>query len=128
MGLHPVSPADHKHRIVQHLQAPLRLGGEVHMARRIQQRDARVRKAEQGLLGKNRNAPLPLQLMVIQIAVPVIHAAGLFDFPGEVEHGLGQRRFSRVHMGQQAGAYVFFRSLGFLPAHENAPFRDSIAY
>ena len=42
------------------------------------------------------------QLVGVKKAVPVVDPAQLPQRPGEIEHGLGQRGFSGVHMGHQA--------------------------
>ena len=39
VGLDTVGAADHQNGAVQHLEGPLRLGGEVHVARGVQQGD-----------------------------------------------------------------------------------------
>jgi hypothetical protein len=50
VSLHPVRAADDQHRIIQHLQGALGLGGEIHMARGIQQAEASLPKRHLRLL------------------------------------------------------------------------------
>ena len=116
MGLHAVRAGDHQHRIIQHLQGALSLGGKIHMSRRVQQGQlARLRPLGGGqrqhrLLGKNRNAPRPLPAVGIQKCVPVIHAAQLAQYPRAVKQPLGQCGFAAVHMGQQPNDQSFHTS------------------
>ena len=110
MRLDPIGSADHQHGTVQDLQAALRLGGKIRVPRCIQQRHEQIGQFKERLFGKNRNAPLALQIVCIQEAVPVVHAAKLLQFSGMVEHGLGQGRFPRVHMGQYADDSFFLHT------------------
>ena len=116
MGLHAVRAGDHQHRIIQHLQGALSLGGKIHMSRRVQQGQlARLGSIGGGqrqhrLLGKNRNAPRPLPAVCIQKCVPVIHAAQLAQYPRAVKQPLGQCGFAAVHMGQQPNDQSFHTS------------------
>ena len=98
--LHPVRTADQQHRAVHHLHRPLRLGGEVHVARGVQQGELPLPPAQPGLLGEDGDAPLPLLLLGIQKGVAVVHPAQPAHRPGAVQHRLGQGGFARVHMGQ----------------------------
>ena len=77
MPLHPVRSADYQQRIVQHLQSPLHLCAEIHMSRRVQQRDAQALPRNLRLLGKNRDSPLALQCKGIQKGIPMVHPAQL---------------------------------------------------
>ena len=104
MALHPVRRADEQHRIVQYLERPLHLGGEVHVAGGIQQGELRPLPAQPGLLGEDGDAPLPLLDVGVQERVPVVHPPQLPDPAGQVQHGLGQRGLAGVHMGQQSCA------------------------
>ena len=45
--------------------------------------------------------------MCVEIRVAVVNAAKLFDFSRKVQHGLGQRRFPRVHMSQNTYNNIF---------------------
>ena len=116
VGLHAVRAGDHQHRIIQHLQGTLGLGGKIHMSRRVQQGQfARLRSLGGGqrqhrLLGKDRNAPRPLPAVGIQKCVPVIHAAQLAQYPRAVKQPLGQCGFAAVHMGQQPNDQSFHTS------------------
>ena len=56
MGLNTVSTADDKHRTVQNRQCAFRLRREVHMSRRIHQRDPVIICLQLGLFGKNGDA------------------------------------------------------------------------
>ena len=88
MALHAVRPADDQHGVIQHLERPLRLGGKVHMAGGIQQRDGRLPRREQGLFGKDGDAAGLFQRVGVQKGVFVVHPAQFSDGAGTVEHGL----------------------------------------
>ncbi len=107
MGLDPVGGADDQDGVVQHLEGALHLGGEVHMAGGVQEGDRQRRGLEQGLLGEDGDAPVPLQGVGVQIGVPVVHPSQGGDGPGGVEQGLGQGGFPRVHVGQNADDELF---------------------
>ena len=113
VGLHAVGAADHQYRVIQHPQGPLRLGGKIHVARRVQQRQfgllgiLRCGQRQHRLLGKNRDAPCPLLGVGIQKGVPVVHTAQLAQHPRAVEKPLGQRCLAAVHMGQQPNHQTF---------------------
>ena len=109
MGLDAVGPADDQDGAVQHPEGALHLGGEVHMARGVQQRGLQLPQREHGLFGKDGDAPLPLQLLSVQERVPVVHPAQGAEAAGFVQDCLRQRRLPRVHMGQQARTNPFDR-------------------
>ena len=100
VGLHPVDTADDQDRVIQNLQDPLCLRGEIHVTRGVQQGQLPVGKGKMGLTGKNRNAPFPLQRVEIHGGVAVIHPAGTPQQTAPVEHCLRQGGFACVHMGQ----------------------------
>ena len=56
VALHAVCAAHKQQRIVQHLQRPLHFGRKVHMPRRIEKGNLRLRQRQLCLLGKDRNA------------------------------------------------------------------------
>ena len=100
--LHPVRPADDQDGAVQHLESTLHLAGEVHMARGVQQGDLYTGQRQHRLLGKNGDAPGPLQGVRVQKGVAVVHPPQLPQRPRPVEHGLAQGGLARVHVGQYA--------------------------
>ena len=102
VALHAVRSADHQHRIIQYLQRALSLGGKIHMAGCIQQRDLRIAGCQQCLLRKNSDSACFFKCVGIQKGILVIHPAQLPDGTGAVEHGFGQGRFAGVHMSQNA--------------------------
>ena len=73
MALHAIGAADEEYRAVQHRQGALGLAGEVHMARGVHQGDLGLARREEGLLGEDGNAPLPLLLPRVQKGVLVVH-------------------------------------------------------
>ena len=110
--LHAVAAADDEHRVVQDLQRPLRLGGEVHMSRGVQQRKRPAGQLHLRLLGEDRDAPGPFQTVRIQKAVPVIDAPQPLQLSRKVQHGLAERGLPRVHMGQHAEYRIVFHTHG----------------
>ena len=70
------------------------------MARGVQQGELGLRQGEHRLLGKNGDAPGPLQGVRVQKGVPVVHPPHLPQRPRLVEHGLAEGGLPRVHMGQ----------------------------
>ena len=113
MGLDPGGGADHQHGGIQHLEGPLHLPGEVHVARGVQQGDLRLRQGQQGLLGEDGDAPTALLLVGVQEGVPVVHPAQSPQLAGGVEQGLRQGGLARVHVGQYADHQFLHR---FAPA------------
>ena len=99
VSLNAVGAADDQNGAVQHLKGPLRLGGEVHMARGVDQLQFRVPHGQPGLLGEDGDAPVPLDGVGVQKGVPVVHPAQPAQHPGAVQKGLGQRGLARIHMG-----------------------------
>ena len=116
VALHPVGAADDQNGAVQHLQGALHFCGEVHVARGVQQRQLHAVQGQDGLLGENGDAPLPLQGEGVQKGVPMVHPAQLLDAAAEVQHGLGQGGFARVHVGHDADGAFFHESLFLSPA------------
>ena len=125
VGLHAVGPADDQHRVVQNLHCTLRLGGKIRVARGVQQINPAVHQRHDGLFGEDGDPPLPLQPVGVQVAVPVVHPAQLFDLAREVQHGLGQGGLPRVHMGDQAQADLFFPPAFRCAVHSASSFRSS---
>ena len=102
VGLDAVRPADHQNGVIQHLEHPLRLGGEIHMARGVQQGQLPAAPLHMGLGGEDRDAPLPLQGVVVHGRVAVIHPPQAPQQAAAVEDGLRQGGLPRVHVGQEA--------------------------
>ena len=107
MRLHPVGAADDQNGVVQHLKRALHFGREIHMAGSVHQDEPLLPQRQNRLLGKDRNAPLPLQRIRVQKGIPVIHPAHLFNCAAAVEHPLGEGGLARIHMGQYASDQIF---------------------
>ena len=84
VGLDAVDAADHQDGVVQHLQHPLRLAGEVHMAGRIQQGHVPVPQCELRLAHEDGDAPAALQLVDVHGGVAVVNAARLPQTAGTI--------------------------------------------
>ena len=89
MRLHTVRSADHQHRIIQHRHYPLHFRGKIRVTGGIQQGYPGLLRGKPGLLGKNGNAPRPLQTMGIQIGVLMVHPPQFLNGSGGIKHGLG---------------------------------------
>ena len=116
MALHAVRSADHKHCRVQNLQRPLRFRRKIRVAGRVKNRDGEPRQSEPCLLRKDRDAPLPLLIVRIQMRVAVVDASGCADLSGSEEHGFRQCCLSGVHMRKDAdGPCLIHHVLPSLP-------------
>ena len=73
MSLHPISPADYEHRVVQHLQCPLHLRRKVHMTRRVEECHESIAQRKDRLLRKDRDAPGALKREGIKKGITVVH-------------------------------------------------------
>ncbi len=113
MGLDSIGGGDHQDGIVQHLQGPLHLRGEVHVAWGIQEGDLQLRGGKLRLFGKDGDAPAAFQTVGVQKGIPVVHSAQGLDGPGSIEQGLREGGFSRVHMGQQTDTEALFLFVHF---------------
>ena len=102
VALGPVGGGDHQQGAVQHPQHPLRLGGKVSVARGVHQGELQVLQREHRLLGKDGDAPLPLQGLGVQKGIGVVHPPQLPQGAAGIEEGLGQGGLARIHMGQDA--------------------------
>ena len=119
--LHAVRAADDQYRRVQHGERPLRFAGEVHVTGRIEQRHGAVFPREPRLLGKDRDAALPLLRIGVEKGVGVINSAEPPQLAGGIEHRFGERRFSRVHVGEYAETQRSFFGV-FLVRHTASSF------
>ena len=111
VALDAVGAADDQHRIIEHLQGALGLGGKVHMAGGIQQGEVGVSCCQQGLFGKDGDAACLFQRVGVEKGVLVVHAAQFPDGTGAVEHGFGKGGLAGVHMGEDAHHQLLVRFL-----------------
>jgi hypothetical protein len=68
------------------------------------------------LLGENGDAALTLDRKGIKIGVFVVDTAKRADHASAVEQRLGERRFARVHVGEDSNSQLF--------SHERSPFQN----
>ena len=106
MGLNAVGAGDQQDGAVQNGHGPLGLGGEVHVARSVHQGHIQIGGGDQGLLGKDRNAAAPLQIVGVEIGVPVIHPAQSPPGAAAIQQGFGQGSFACVNMGKETNTTV----------------------
>ena len=97
-----LSGAEYHHAAVEHSQAPLDLGGEIDVARRVDQVDLDVFPGKVDRGGVDRDAPLLLLGVVIGDGCPLVHRSDAMAEAAEEEHPLGDGGFARVDMGDDA--------------------------
>ena len=107
MALDAVGAADDQDGVVHHLQSALGLGGKVHMAGGVQQRQLGAGQFQHRLLGKDRDAPRPLQRVGVEKGVPMVHPPQFAQRPRAVEHRLAQGRFARIDVRRYANDQPF---------------------
>ena len=108
MSLHTVRPVDDKHRIVKHLKRPLHLRRKINMSRCIQKRYSHISDPKHRLLGKDCDAPLLFQFVIIEKGILFIDSAYIVHNTALVQHGFGERRLSGIHMSQDPECDLFF--------------------
>ena len=121
MGLDSVAAADDQHRTVQNRQHPLRLRRKVHMPRGIHQGQVPALSGNSCLLGKNGDAPLPLQQKAIQKRVPMVHPSQHPPGAGDIQKPFGKGGLPRIHMGEQPNAQGIF-DVRMVFGHKDPPF------
>ena len=129
MPLDPVRAAHHQDGRVQHLQGAFHLRREIHMPRRVHERDRQTFPVKPRLLGKNGDSPLPFQLVIVQKGIPVVHPSRFPDASAQIEERLRQGGFPCVNVGKNADAalpggpliHIFFSVFGCI-FHENTSF------
>ena len=105
MALDACRAADHQNGAVQHVQCPLHLCREIHVARGIQQSGMETtRQIQHRLFGKDGDASLAFQMEGIEKGVAVIYPAQHPDGAGDIQHSLGKGGFAGVDMGKNADA------------------------
>ena len=100
MRLHAVRAADDEHRIIEHLQRALHLGGKVHVPRCVEQCDRRVAERHARLPRKDRDAARTLERVRVHVRIFMVDTAEIADRARAVEQRLGQRRLSGVDVRQ----------------------------
>ena len=100
--LHAIRSTDHQHGVVEHLQGALHLRGEIHMSRRIEQGDGRLRQRKLRLLGENRDPAFALERERIQKSIPMIDTAELFQRARLKQHRFRQGGLARINVRQDA--------------------------
>ena len=109
LRLHPLRRVDDQQRSLARRQRTADLVSKVDVPRRVEQRQRAAGQRENGLLGKNRDAPAALLRVGVEKRIAVVDAAERADDARPVEHGLRQRRLARVHMREQTHAKALFR-------------------
>ena len=118
VGLDPVSAADDPYCAIQDGKGPFGFRSQIRMARGIHQGDLQSVRFQNGLLGKNGDAPLPFQIMGVQKGIPVIHPTqGAFG-TGAIQQGFAMGGLAGVNMSQKTDAAWCFQ---FLCAHKCPP-------
>ncbi len=94
---------------VEHAQAPLDLGGEVDVARRVDQVDRLHRPSRETATQRrvDRDAALGLLGVVVGGRRPAIDLAGAMLRPRGEQHPLGHRRLAGIDVGDDADVANF---------------------
>ena len=87
---------------VQGGERALGLRGEVHVARRVHERDGLPLVLELGLCGEDRDAALALHGVRVEMRAPAVNSSKRAGAARIVEHGLGERGLARVNVRQYA--------------------------
>ena len=116
LRLHAGDAAKHRDRAIQHAHRAFHLGGEIHVAGRVNDVNPVWHAAERlvNLLlarlhrllrpeaghggGRDRNAALAFLLHPVRHGVAVVHVADLVDESGVKENALGRRGFAGVNV------------------------------
>ena len=98
MRLHALRSAHDEDGVIEDPEDPFGLGGEIDVARRVEQGDGEIARLEYGLLREDGDPALALQLVRIEVGVAPVDAPGLFDFPGGIKKGFRERGLSDVHV------------------------------
>ena len=106
MGTDPLHRGDHHHGQIQGGQGALHLSGKIHVAGGVDEVHRHALPVSGGGGGTDGDAPLPLHREAVRSRRALIHGAGTAHCPHVVEHLLGQRGFSRVHVGEDADILV----------------------
>lgn len=101
MALDTVVCAHHEHGAVHGRKHAFRLGREVDVPGRVDERDGAARVLELGLSGKDRDAALPLHGVGVEHGVAAVNAAQLTGAAGVVEQRLRERGLSCVDVCEQ---------------------------
>ena len=75
MALHAVAAADDEHRVVEHRERALHLGGKVDVTGGVEQRELGLTGGEHGLLCEDGDAALPLERVGIEEGIAVVDTA-----------------------------------------------------
>ena len=109
--LHTVRAADDEHRIIEHLQRALHLGGKVHVPRRVEQCDRRVAERHARLPRKDRDAARTLERVRVHVRIFMVDTAEVADRARAVEQRLGQRRLPGVDVRQDSQNQLLHKHL-----------------
>ena len=91
-----------KDRDVQHPQSPLRLRGEVRMARGVEENKGPLCPLKSCKLREDRDAALFLHGIRVEKGILVVHPAPHSDRTGKVKDALGERRLASIDVGQDS--------------------------
>ena len=99
LGLDPADAAEHRDRAVEDAQRVLDLGGEVHVARGVDDVDLVVAPVAGGGGGGDGDAPLLLLLHPVHGGGAFVDLADLVFLAGVVQDALGRGGLARVDVG-----------------------------
>ena len=102
LRLHARHGVEHRHRAVQHAQAALHFGREIHVARRIDNVDGDVAPLAGGGGRRDGDAALLLLLHPVHDGRAFMHLADLVGAAGVIEDALGSGGFTGIDVGHDA--------------------------
>ena len=102
--LYPFHTADQQDSIIHRLDCPLHLRTEVGVTGRVQQPILMLPDGKGRVVGKDGDSPLPLQTVVVQKSVPVVHPPSGADASCMIKQLLGKGGLARVDVCHHADA------------------------
>ena len=116
MRLYPICSIDHKQCNIKQRQSALHLRREIHMPRRIHQKQLLSFVFQARLLGKNGNAAVFFHLLRIQKRILVIHTPQVTDGSRLIKHSFAQCGLTRIHMSHKSDHSVFLSTHHSFPS------------
>jgi hypothetical protein len=98
LRLNPLDPGKDDYGAIQHPQASFNFGGEINMARRIDQIYLMVVPAKRRSGGGNRYAPLSFIVSEVHDGFTVVHLANFMGLPGVEKEPFRCCCFARIDM------------------------------
>ena len=102
VALHAAVGVDEQDGVVQDVHHALRFASEIDVTGRVEERQLHPEALDDGLLRVYGDAALLFELVVVEVRVLPVDASQLAHRAGSVEQRFGERRLSRVDVGEYA--------------------------